>query len=82
MKRKPSRLPGAFAVVVCAALCAWLGWCAVLVAQCARDAYACKACVETGGTWARGACEVPAVNIQIVPRGPAGADAPAPGTAL
>lgn len=51
-------------------LAGWLGWCGVLIAQAARDAYAAKACAMSGGTWSYGNCRVPQINIEIVPLGP------------
>jgi hypothetical protein len=69
--RTPRRKYGPTLMVFAACgLAGWLGWCGVLVAQAARDAYAAKACANSGGTWNYGNCSVPTINIEIVPRGP------------
>lgn len=66
--RHPSRLwVVVIALFVCSAF-AFMCACAVAIAHEASQAYAAKACAQSGGTWTGVGCEVPSVNITVTPR--------------
>lgn len=58
----------AIVFLVCVTI-SFLGACLVAIAHEAGQGYAAKACADSGGTWGHGSCDVPAINIQVVPRG-------------